>query len=105
MICALCKTEIESDPQIRNEHSYHECCAMTWDKDEQFIEERDSESQWFSKKDVVPYPIEPKGKSSFLKSDKKPKKAKYKIYLRKSMDYLFKSSNQASQALIVLLVK
>jgi hypothetical protein len=47
MICALCKTEIESDPQIRNEHSYHECCAMTFDKDEQFIVERDSESQWF----------------------------------------------------------
>ena len=35
MICALCKTEIESDPQIRNELSYHECCAMTWVKDEQ----------------------------------------------------------------------
>jgi len=45
MICALCKTEIELDPQIRNDHSYHECCAMTFDTDEKFIVERDSESQ------------------------------------------------------------
>ena len=56
----------------------------------------------FKKRRYVPYPIEPKGKSSFLKSDKK---AKYKICIRKSMDYLFKSSNQALQALIVLLIK
>ena len=47
MICALCKTEIELDPQIRNDHSYHECCAMTFDTDEKFIVERDTESQWF----------------------------------------------------------
>ena len=47
MICALCKKEIESNPQIRNEHSYHECCAITFDTDEQFVEERDRESQWF----------------------------------------------------------
>ena len=45
MICALCKKEIESNPQIRNEHPYHEPCAKTFDTDEQFVEERDRESQ------------------------------------------------------------
>ena len=45
MICTLCKTEIESEFQIRNDHSYHECCAMTYDKDEKFIFERDLDSQ------------------------------------------------------------
>jgi len=34
MNCTLCKTEIESDPQIRNDHAYHECCAITYDKGE-----------------------------------------------------------------------
>ena len=34
MNCALCKQEIELDPQIRNDHVYHECCAMTYDKGE-----------------------------------------------------------------------
>ena len=37
MICTLCKTEIESEPQIRNDHVYHECCAITYDKDEKTI--------------------------------------------------------------------
>jgi len=34
MNCTLCKQEIESEPQIRNNHEYHECCATTYDKDE-----------------------------------------------------------------------
>ena len=45
MICDLCKKEIESNPQSRNKHSYHESCAITFDTDEQFIVERDTESQ------------------------------------------------------------
>ena len=57
---------------------------------------------YYTKKDVAPYPIEPNGKSSFLKSDKKPKKAKYKIYVTKSMKL---EHNQGFQALIVLLTK
>ena len=56
---------------------------------------------YYTKKDVAPYPIEPNGKSSFLKSDKKPKKAKYKIYVTKSMKL---EHNQGFQALIVLSV-
>ena len=36
MNCTLCKQEIElnQEAQIRNDHVYHECCAMTYDKDE-----------------------------------------------------------------------
>jgi hypothetical protein len=36
MICTLCKQEIELnlEYQMRNDHAYHECCAMTYDKDE-----------------------------------------------------------------------
>ena len=47
MICALCKQEIELnlEYQIRNEHSYHERCAIIFDTDEKFIVERDTESQ------------------------------------------------------------
>jgi hypothetical protein len=37
MNCTLCKQEIESEPQIRNNHEYHECCAITYDKDEKTI--------------------------------------------------------------------
>ena len=37
MNCTLCKQEIKSDPQIRNDHVYHECCAITYDKDEKTI--------------------------------------------------------------------
>ena len=34
MNCTLCKQEIESEPQIRNNHEYHECCAITYDEGE-----------------------------------------------------------------------
>ena len=47
MNCTLCKQEIELnlEYQMRNDHAYHECCAMTYDKDEKFIFERDLDSQ------------------------------------------------------------
>ena len=34
MKCTLCKTEIEAEHQIRNEHSYHESCATIYDNGE-----------------------------------------------------------------------
>ena len=36
MNCTLCKQEIELnlEYQMRNDHAYHEGCAMTYDKDE-----------------------------------------------------------------------
>jgi len=37
MNCALCKQEIKSNFQVRNDHVYHECCAITYDKDEKTI--------------------------------------------------------------------
>jgi len=41
MNCTLCKQEIElnQEAQIRNDHVYHEGCAITYDKDEKFIVE------------------------------------------------------------------
>jgi hypothetical protein len=47
MNCNQCKQEIElnQEAQIRNDHVFHECCAMTYDKDEKFIFERDLDSQ------------------------------------------------------------
>ena len=36
MNCTLCKQEIElnQEAQIRNDHVYHECCAITFDQGE-----------------------------------------------------------------------
>ena len=36
MNCAYCKKEIELNQKvtIRNDHVYHECCAITYDKGE-----------------------------------------------------------------------
>jgi len=36
MNCTLCKQEIKlnQEVQIRNDHVYHECCAMTYDNGE-----------------------------------------------------------------------
>ena len=36
MNCTLCKQEIELNQEatIRNDHLYHQCCAMTYDKGE-----------------------------------------------------------------------
>ena len=34
MNCNLCKTEIEAELHIRNDHVYHERCAKIYDKGE-----------------------------------------------------------------------
>ena len=34
MKCTLCKTEIETELHIRNDHVYHEGCATSYDKGE-----------------------------------------------------------------------
>ena len=48
MNCTLCKQEIElnQEAEIRNNHAYHEYCAITYDKDEKFIFYV-KDSQWF----------------------------------------------------------